>query len=221
MAKRKFILPTFDEPYVSALTMIPPPNGGSAIWFKCESTVLKANGTVLRNNGTWNGSYGQAGCVVVGSIWAGYAYSSLPSWCASVVPAGQSNYTWATTTPQLRAVQKPDNLSDRIAACWYNTTPFTITVDITDNKLHYVSMYFLDWDSARVQTIEAKRFSDGVVLESTTISNFNTTGKWLTWQLSSKTVFTITLGSGANAVVSGVFFDEIDFPRSVRTSLSY
>ena len=62
--------------------------------------------------GNWIGTYGSQGYDVIGNT------SSLPSY-ATVTPAGQSNYTWAATTTDPRALQNAGG-SGRIAATWYS-----------------------------------------------------------------------------------------------------
>ncbi len=59
---------------------------------------------------------------------------------------------------------------DRIAAAWYNTTEFTIDVNLTDGQTHKLSIYALDWDSTvRSERIDIVDMS-GVLLDTETNS---------------------------------------------------
>ena len=61
-------------------------------------------------------------------------------------PAGQSTYTWTTTSTDPRALQVPGS-SNRVAAVWYSATSFTVDVNLADGQTHDLELYFLDWDN--------------------------------------------------------------------------
>ena len=84
--------------------------------------------------GTWIGTYGATGYDIV----AGPA--SLPAY-DTVTPAGQSTYTWTTTTTDPRALQVPGS-SNRVAAVWYSATSFTVDVNLADGQQHDLELYF-------------------------------------------------------------------------------
>ncbi len=90
--------------------------------------------------GTWIHTYGAQAYDVIGSSTS----VSLPSY-ATISPAGQSGWTWASSTTDTRALQVADGAS-RIAAAWYSATSFTVDVDLTDGQQHDLELYFLDWD---------------------------------------------------------------------------
>ena len=53
---------------------------------------------------------------------------------------------------------------DRIAACWYSTTSFTVDVNLTDGQTHDLELYFLDWDNngpERAGADQRRRDGDG------------------------------------------------------------
>ena len=84
----------------------------------------------------------------------------------------------------------------------------SFNLDLTDGKMHKVSLYAVDYDkhgrSEQVQVIDA---ATGTVLDTETLSSF-TGGEYLSWNLSGNVVIKVTnLNPKANAVVSGLFFD--------------
>ena len=101
------------------------------------TTVAKKDTTT---QGNWQGVYGTQGYDIVSGA------ASLPAY-ATVTPAGASTYTWTTTSSDPRALQTPGS-SNRIAACWYAATSFTIDVNLTDGQTHDIALYLLDWDNA-------------------------------------------------------------------------
>ena len=131
--------------------------------------------------------------------------SSPPSYGSATV-AGQSDYTWAGSTADARALQKPAPASDRLAACWYSGSGFTVDVAVgaTARK---VSLYFLDWDlNGRSQKVEALDAATGAVLDTRTVSGFQN-GTYLSWTLTGNVRFRFTNSvAGTNAVLGGVFF---------------
>lgn len=160
-------------------------------------------------SGSWQGVYGGAGFSMAGQT------PQLPSF-AVIQPANAAVYVWAPTTLEQRAPAK-FGTSDRMAACWYsflNTsidTSFTLGVVVTDGRPHRVAFYMLDWDGAgvgaRKQTVEMIDASGVKVLDVQTISDFKY-GVYLVYDVVGAVQFRFTnLVKGANAVVSGVFFD--------------
>ena len=124
---------------------------------------------------------------------------------AAVTPAGQATYTWAPTTTDVRALQKAA-AADRIAATWYAGS-FTVDINLTDGKAHRLAAYFLDWDTTgRSERIDVLDPATGAVLDTRTVSSFHT-GTYLVWNLSGHVQLRITRLGGANAVLSGLFFD--------------
>jgi len=122
------------------------------------------------------------------------------------VPSGQSSWTWAATTTDVRALQKATNPADRIAATWFAGKQFTIDVNIGDTATHQVALYYLDWDSTsrqeRVDVLDA----GGNVLDTEALTSSFNAGVYLVWNVSGHVQFRITRTAGANAVVSGLFF---------------
>ena len=175
--------------------------------------VLSANSATLLNQdtttqGNWIGTYGSQGYDVIRSS------SNLPSY-ATITPAHQANWTWASSTTDQRALKTAGG-SSRIAACWYQSTSFSVTVNLTDGQAHDLELYFLDWDKAgRSEQVQITDATTGAVLSTTSVSSF-ASGVYLDYAVSGKVVITITRQAGPNAVLSGLFLD----PSQGATTMS-
>jgi hypothetical protein len=155
--------------------------------------------TDSKTQGTWMGTYGADGYNVIG------AAVSYPGY-ATVTAVGTSTYVWAPHTQNTRALQIPGE-SARIAAAWYATSSFTLNVNLTDGNAHDLELYFLDWDSKRrAETVQLSDAVTGTVLDTEKVSSFHS-GVYVDWLVSGPIVITITKTAGANAVLSGIFFD--------------
>jgi hypothetical protein len=154
--------------------------------------------TDTTTQGNWKSSYGADGYNVIGDT------TAYPSY-ATVTPSGQSSYVWASSTSDVRALEKAAS-SDRIAGTWYSGSSFTVDVNLTDGKTHQLALYCLDWDNgARAETISISDATTGTVLDSRSVSSF-VNGEYLIWNISGHIAITVTLSGGSNAVVSGIFF---------------
>ena len=158
--------------------------------------------------GNWQGRYGTDGYDIIGN------QANLPTY-ATVTPAGQSNWTWASSTTDTRGLQIPQSGSTtRTAACWYSSGQFTVDINLTDGQSHTVSLYALDWDSnSRSERVDVIDPNSGAVLDSQTLSSFNG-GTYLSWSLKGHVQLRFTTLGGANAVVSGIFFGTPATPPS-------
>jgi len=122
-----------------------------------------------------------------------------------VALAGQLNHTWAATTADVRALQKPAPASDRFAATWYSGTSFTAEVAVGATPRR-VSLYMLDWDrNGRSQTVEVLNAATGAVLDTRSVSGFQG-GTYLSWDLTGTVRFRVTNRGPSNAVLGGIFF---------------
>src|SRR5215469_8415100 len=153
--------------------------------------------------GTWKGVYGSNGWAIANDS------TNLPSY-AQVNFNGESSYTWASSTIEVRALESGIN-GGRIGATWYSSTSFTIDINLTDGNAHQVGLYAVDWDNlGRTETVSVADAATGIVLDTRSISSFSN-GEWLLWNLTGHVIMTITLASNSNpnasAVVSGIFFD--------------
>jgi hypothetical protein len=149
--------------------------------------------------GIWRGVYGSDGYSIAqdGAALPPYAQVSL---------SGAGNWVWASSTSDLRALQRA-NGNGQIAGQWFGAgTTFTMDVTFIDAKSHPVALYLVDWDSPyRAQTVEVIDPATSKVLDSRSVSNFRN-GVYLVWQIAGKVRFRLTNTGGANATVSGIFF---------------
>jgi hypothetical protein len=155
--------------------------------------------TDTTTQGNWKGVYGVDGYNSVNDA------TSYPSY-AKVAASGQSSYTWASSTSDPRGLQKVA-VNDRLAATWYAGSLFTIDLNMTDNAIHRVALYCLDWDT----TVRAQRFdivdaSSNALLDSRSLSFFSK-GKYLVWNIKGHVKINVTRTRGDNAVVSAIYFD--------------
>jgi hypothetical protein len=157
--------------------------------------------TDTTTQGTWMGTYGTDGYELVGGP------SSLPSY-ATVSAAGNSTYTWSSDTTDVRGLENPKAsppASNRIAACWYASGSFTVTVHLTGGS-HTLALYAADWDTTgRGETIQLSDASSGTVLSTEALSSFHG-GIYEVWTVSGDIKITITRTSGLNGLLNGLFF---------------
>jgi hypothetical protein len=152
--------------------------------------------------GIWKSVYGAEGYTVVED-------SSLKPTYATVTPISASSYIWSPSSTDVRALQKGGVASDRIAATWYSPTFFDVDLNITDQSVHKLAVYCVDWDYlGRAQKVEVLDAATNAVLDTRTLSNFGI-GVYLIWNVSGhiKLRFTQT-STNLNAVVSGIFFGD-------------
>jgi len=149
--------------------------------------------------GNWRGVYGVDGYVVV------WNQTSNPVY-VSPVAAGQSMGAWANSTIDVRGLQKPSNPTDRVAGAWYQLTPFTIDLNISDTAQHQIALYCVDWDTAnRRQTVDILD-GNGNVLNTQSLTTSFHGGVYLVWNVSGHVKVRVTWTAGSNAVVTGLFF---------------
>ncbi len=164
-------------------------------------------GTDAATQGNWEGKYGAEGFVVVDDA------TNYPSY-ATVSPAGELDYPWLSPTADPRCLQEAAVPSQRVAACWYSATSFTINVAVQGGRATRLALYCLDWDSkGRVQQVDLLDGVSGAVLDSQMLSNF-TNGEYLVWDVTGSVRVRVT-SLVNNAVVSGVFFDAVGAARFV------
>ena len=116
--------------------------------------------------GNWKSVYGSNGYNVINDT---VAYPSY----VTVTPSGvNAPHTWVGSSTDVRALLKAASSTDRIAAAWYNSSPFLIDMVFNDGLQHRVAIYCLDWDTTtRAETIDVLD-ANGVVLNTQQVSNF-------------------------------------------------
>jgi hypothetical protein len=173
-----------------SLTNTAPPVPATATFVKADSAT----------QGNWQLVYGADGYNVIGD------QASNPGY-VTPLPSGQLSFLWAATTTDVRALRKASNPASRIAGTWFSGSSFTVDMNLIDGAKHQVALYFVDWDSAaRRQTIEVLDTS-GNVLDTEVLGWSFNGGVYLVWNVSGHVQFQFTLTAGANAVLSGLFFD--------------
>jgi predicted lactoylglutathione lyase len=157
-------------------------------------------GSDTTTQGTWTGKYGSKGQIIANDL------NSPPSY-ATVSLSGDSPYTWAASTTNVSALQTASGASTRIASTYYSTTSETINLNLTDGATHKISLYLLDWlSNARTETITISDAVSNAVLSTESYATFEN-GEYAEWNISGHVLIKITKTGGANAVVSGIFFD--------------
>ena len=189
----------FDEGSSSAPTPTPTPTPGptpapvpgpNAVRFLAANTTM---------GGAWIGSFGSEGRQVIGDS------ARLPAY-TTISTSGTTEHVWNWSNTDSAALQRTST-GDRVAACWYSSSSFSVRVNISDGRTHKVSFYCLDWDVAnRAQKVEVLDAATGAVLHSTSVSNFQE-GTYLSYDVKGSVIFRFNRTAGANAVVSGMFFD--------------
>src|SRR5262249_4298289 len=92
--------------------------------------------------------------------------------------------------------------------------------NLTDGGTHQVALYGLDWDNkARIERVDVKIAGTNTVLDTRTFSGFSG-GNYLVWNVRGHVTFVVTLQGGPNAVVSGLFFDEVAGPTGPAIALT-
>jgi hypothetical protein len=146
--------------------------------------------------GSWHGVYGSDGYVVVGDL------TSNPTYVTPVVSL-ENTAVYMSSTTKTTALQKPSNLSTRIAAAWYSATTFWVDLNITDSNAHRVAVYFWDADgNIRTETVSVTDASENVLNTQSPGS-----GDYMIWTVTGHVKLKVTLTSGSFAMISGLFFD--------------
>ena len=172
-------------------------------------TVTQAPGTSVafvktdeKTGGSWKGVYGADGHDIAGESATAPPYGTFKvnGWTV----------TWSGNTNEARAVQKagggPD---DRIAGQWgTNDKSYDFDCNLTDDALHQVAFYGLDWDrNGRVARIQVLDAATKAVLDERDLDAYGQ-GKYLVWNIRGPVIFHVINTSGwTNPALSAVFFD--------------
>lgn len=185
----------FDASTSSGLThtvTVPPP-ASTASFVRLDTST----------QGSWSGVYGSDGYDIFSEP------ASLPAYAQVSTAPGASEWTWATQSPDPRAMQNAPATTNRTASCLYSTTSLSFSVNLTDGQSHQVALYLLDWDQqSRAESVQVSDAASGTILDTRQASSFSQ-GQWLVWQLSGDVKITITLTRGLNPVASALMFDPV------------
>jgi RHS repeat-associated protein len=188
----------------AGLTAPTIPTGGSGTGVSATFVSLDT-----ATQGNWVGVYGQDGYNIIG------ASAQNPSY-ATITPAHNQFWTWLYSTTAARALVKPGS-TDRIAACWFNTSTFNIRVANTDTNLHRVALYLLDWEAGgRQLRVEAWNTATNTKLGEQVVTGFQN-GTYVVWNVRGDVTFKIVNLVG-NGVVSGLFFDPAEATAALPVS---
>ncbi len=159
--------------------------------------------TDTATQGQWQASYGADGYAL-----ANVTPQQIPNYAQFQVEL-ESTATWATNPGDLSALQVPGG-GGTIEAAWYSPAPFSFDVNFTDGAAHQFALYAADWDKQqRTETIQILDANTNNVLDTRTISYF-TGGIYLVWNVFGHVIVTVTPNAGPSAVVSGVFFGNVN-----------
>jgi hypothetical protein len=176
---------------VSGIFFDPLPGAATATYAGIDKATL----------GGWTGFYGTDGQII-----ANDRAAIAPSY-AEVSVTGDKLWTWANPTTDLRGLQTGSGSATLLATTYYSTNSFIININLTDGGTHRVSLYLVDWDSySRVETISILDADTGAVLDTQTYASFFG-GQYVAWYIKGRVAIQVTKTAGANAVVSGIFFD--------------
>lgn len=172
--------------------------------------------------GDWGGRYGRDGYVMFNYDGSGHDRQSLPDYVTSVAPwrsgwSGSLNAIWQSGVNDHRALAADaTNGTPRTAACIYTTTPspggMTMPVDISvkPGTRFQLAMYFVDWDStARRLAVEVFDLATRKLVAPEQLVDDYHDGTWLVYECDRSVRVRIAHVLGANAVLSGLFFDPI------------
>jgi hypothetical protein len=177
----------------------------SGIFFGSSSAQVAATTARFLNSnstsqGKWQSNYGADGFSIAGGN------QKMPSY-ATLASQNEQNWTYAANTTDPRALQAINGPAT--AATWYNYPSLNLDVNMTDGQSHQMALYALDWDTrGRTETIQIVDANTGSTLNSQTVTNFSN-GIYLVWAITGHVKVNVTISSGPNAVLSGVFFGPV------------
>jgi len=173
-------------------------------------TVTKADGptvafvkTDTATQGSWKGAYGADGYSIAGDDTRPPAYGAISRTGWQVLWNGNG------LTKDVRAPERTGGGADRMAGQWgSNDDGYDIDCNLTDGKVHQVSLYGLDWDlNGRSEDIRVVDAATGGVLDTQDLNAY-VNGKYLVWNVQGHVIFRVTKTCPwTNPALSGIFFD--------------
>lgn len=153
------------------------------------------------SGGNWPARYGKEG------YWVTKGGKSIPLY-AEVSVEDVSEWSWTDIFAEgdARAPFLEREGPNRQASAWYAKDSFTVDLGVFDTRMHTVSFYFVDYDRGnRAQTVELLD-TEGNVRDKFLIQNFGD-GRYLTLAVQGQLRVRVKNSGGANALLSGIFFD--------------
>jgi hypothetical protein len=146
--------------------------------------------------GNWRNTYNYPNVTIIGN---GAINATV-----TPIPSGENSYLWTSSTTLIQALENLAS-SGRVAGRWASATDFFVNIDFTDQAVHQVAIYCLDWNAqSRAETISVLNAATGAVLDTRSVSNF-AGGVYAVWNVTGNVKLQITKTAGPNAVISGVF----------------
>ena len=197
-------------------------NLNKVIWSKGNVSLagnVNTGITFLSNSasvqGSWNGTYGKSGVILFSWDSTSGDSTNLSKINSYTLTANGPRYIWNADSAETRAVVNISGGATRKATCAYDTSAIKITLN-TSISDYNLTLYILDWDtSARTETITITDNTGTYSANHFVNYNFNG-GQHITFSVRglNQVNITITYNSGANAVVSALFIDEIPVVNS-------
>jgi hypothetical protein len=177
------------------------PAGQSTIWI--PKTCVCYTGYDPITNGDWlsGQKYGDLG----------YWVSSAPTDDRSPYFGSMSNaayWLWADNSTATTALYTPDR-SKRVAATWYSTNTLTMPIQVTDDAIHQLAIYFLDFENAGVSELIDFIDVSGIPTWPVSISGFSQSGVYLLYKFKGSGTLRIRPKDSTSpyVVMGGLFLD--------------
>jgi len=184
----------------------------SGIFLGGAGTPPSTSGLELSQGG-WVGSYGSAGYDLAG--WDGPSgdVSYIPH--ASVTLEKGSRYQWAQGSTDGRALSEPAQQT-RNAAAYYDPNQIQVKLSFEKAFTGDIHLYAVDWDSS------ARRETISVNGQTADLSSSFNLGAWVSFPISvaegGTVAITVDRTAGSNAVLSGIFLNELKGTEEVKGS---
>ncbi len=174
----------------------------------------------LLTQGAWNGRYGNDGYVLFNYTRKDGKPTHVISLNKNIVDVSlniNADSIWETNVDDIR-VLKPDftHTFEQNAAAIFTRDPLacclTMTIDIklAEPCDYDFSLYFLDWNNqSRRTAIEVFDLKTKNMIAPVKIIDNYSMGKYMTYRYNNSVRFRINHVRGINAVVSGLFFDQV------------
>jgi hypothetical protein len=168
-------------------------------------------------NGTWKGSYGQDGYLIVGESIQVPSYSTFDP--HSSVNISVQDY-WSSDPRALLKAHPSYSPSERIASYFHSLNTMQIDVSTTDNQPHRIALYFADYDRAhRTAVVQAVDTLTGAIYDYQQISRVSDSfgqspvyenGVYLVYRYQGRITFKIS--SGTAGLQPAVYRDTYGHP---------
>jgi hypothetical protein len=165
-----------------------------------------------KTSGNWGGVYGKDGYVLIGYDGKGKNREQLPPYVQSVTIRPGTNTQWVSGTSDARALASNErNEGARNAASFYNRC--TVLVDIRLKQPHpfRLAAYAVDFDrQGRAEAVDIYNQPALTLAAPTQALREYQEGKYVIFDCHDSVRLRFDTISGANAVVSGIFFDPVE-----------